>query len=306
MIFRMNAVRLRYVWLQRLFMLLCGVGGLCLLPVYDISVEAAPIKVVTTNTMVADLAEKVFGTRATVTSLQRPGADPHTYQPTPADVRTLASADLFLPHGYGLDAWADKLIRTAGSKVRTAVVTQGIKTRAGDPHIWLDPLLVKQYVQNISDAAISMDAQGAAYYQSNAQQLERDLDQLDAWIRAQVSSIAPERRKLVTNHNAFAYFAARYGFQVIGSVIPSFSSEAEPSARQLAQLVDTMKREGVRTVFSETTVSPKLAEAVAAQLGPTARVVRLYTESLSAKGGEADTYIKMMRYNVQAIVEGLV
>jgi manganese/iron transport system substrate-binding protein len=288
---------------------------------------ASPLRLVATTTIVADLAAQVAGNRAVVHALVRPGQDPHTYQPLPADIKAVIEADVVLLHGAGLDAWANRLIQQADGKAALVTVTQGIaplpavkgpddhEPAAGhidahthsavDPHYWFDPLLVKSYVENICTALTAADPRNADYYQDNCARYLQELDRLDAWIRNTVRAVPPERRKLVTNHNTFAYFAARYGFQVVGTVIPGFATSAETSAQQVRALVNDMRRENVNVVFTETTVNPQLAHTIAAELGLKARVVPLYTGSLSELGGPADTYLKMMRYNVQAIVEGL-
>jgi ABC-type Zn uptake system ZnuABC Zn-binding protein ZnuA len=268
------------------------------------------LQVVVTSNIISDLVEHVGKDRVQVHSLLRPGVDPHTYQPVPADLRAIAKAQLVVVHGLGLDSWATRLIQSSGTKARVISATEGVPTRLmeegqPDPHCWLDPNLVRIYVGNIATALEAADPAGSATYQQNASAFDAELEKLDGWVRASVAQLPAARRKLVTNHDAFAYFAARYGFRVVGTIIPSLNPEAEPSARQLSLLIETIREEGVRAIFTEDTLPKALAETIASQVGHTVRVVRLYTGSLSEVGGAADTYLKLIRFNTQAIVDGL-
>ncbi len=174
----------------------------------------------------------------------------------------------------------------------------------GDPHFWLDPNLVVKYVENTRDALSKADPAGAAVYAANAEAYIARLKELDAWIAEQVAQIPPDQRKLVTNHESFGYFADRYGFEVIGTVVPNVSPMAQPSAQQLARLADRVKQAGVKAIFLETGSNAKLAEQLAAETG--IRVVtELYSHSTTEPGGPASTYLDMMRYNTRAIVEAL-
>lgn len=174
----------------------------------------------------------------------------------------------------------------------------------GDPHFWLDPNLVVKYVENIRDALSAADPDGASVYAANAEAYIAQLKQLDAWIVEQVAQLPPEARKLVTNHESFGYFADRYGFQVIGTVVPNVSPMAQPSAQQLARLADRVKEAGVRGIFLETGADQRLAQQLAQETGIKV-VTELYSHSITDAGGPAPTYIDMMRYNTQAIVNAL-
>lgn len=298
----------------------------------DVTSAAASLHVVTTTTIVQDLVQQVAGERAAVHSLLRPGMDPHAYQPVPADLVALSRADLIVLHGAGLDAWAQSMIERTRVKAKIVAVADGMKSDSDDapeqvnrtggepghepgehdhrhegenPHYWFDPNLVKHYIAEIEKALISVDPAGAGVYRRNAARYVAELSALDAWIRERVAEIPESRRKLVTNHDTLSHFARRYGFEVVGTVIPGFSSEAEPSARQIAQLVRAIQSAGVSAIFTENTMSPRLAETVAREAGSSVRVVPLYTESLSTPGGPADTYLNFMRFNVNAIVQAL-
>ncbi|MGQ9902877.1 MAG: metal ABC transporter solute-binding protein, Zn/Mn family [Anaerolineae bacterium] len=175
---------------------------------------------------------------------------------------------------------------------------------SGDPHFWLDPNLVIKYVENIRDALSVADPDGAPVYAANATAYIARLKELDAWIVEQVAQLPPEARKLVTNHESFGYFADRYGFQIIGTVVPNVSPMAQPSAQQLARLADRVKEAGVRAIFLETGADKRLAQQLAQETGIKV-VTELYSHSITDASGPAPTYIDMMRYNTQAIVNAL-
>jgi ABC-type Zn uptake system ZnuABC Zn-binding protein ZnuA len=286
--------------------------------------DAQPLKVVATTTILGDVAHKVGGQAIDLTVLLPEGGDPHTYQPTPQDLIKVANADLVLINGAGLESFLDRLLENAG-KDKIVSVSEGITLRqlqadhpeagaqpgadAGgqttgiDPHVWFDPQNVKVWVDNIEREMSARSPANAAIFATKAQAYQAELDALDTWIRDQVASIPPEHRKLVTDHQNLGYFADRYGFEQVGAVIPSFSAAAEPSAEELAALENTIQAQGVPAIFIGTTVSPNLAQRVAADTG--AHLVTLYTDALTAPGGEAGSYLDLMRYDVGAIVEAL-
>ena len=173
-----------------------------------------------------------------------------------------------------------------------------------DPHFWLDPMNVVTYVANIRDGLISVDPAGAEVYRANAERYIAQLNELDRFIADQVAAIPEADRKLVTNHESFGYFADRYGFRIIGTIVPGVSTGASPSAQQLARLTGRVRDAGVKVIFLETGANPQLAEQLARETGITI-VSDLYTHSLSEADGPAPTYIDMMRYNVKRIVEAL-
>ena len=172
-----------------------------------------------------------------------------------------------------------------------------------DPHFWFDPIRVKAAVNEIATRLSAIDPANADAYAQNAAEYGQELDDLHAWTQEQVSTVPPERRQLVTSHDSLSYFASLYGFEIVGLVIPSLSPDVEPSAEHIAGLVDVIREHNVPAVFGETTVSDKLAQAVARETGAT--VVQLYSGSLGAEGSGADTYLGMVRANVERIVEAL-
>jgi ABC-type Zn uptake system ZnuABC Zn-binding protein ZnuA len=174
----------------------------------------------------------------------------------------------------------------------------------GDPHFWLDPQKVIKYVENIRDGLSAADPAGAAVYKANADAYIAKLKELDLWITDRVKEVPEANRKLVTNHESFGYFADRYGFQVIGTVVPSVSTGSAPSAQQLARLIDHIKETGAKAIFLETGANPQLAQQVAREAGVTA-VTELYSHSITEAGGAAPTYLDMMKFNTDAIVSAL-
>jgi ABC-type Zn uptake system ZnuABC Zn-binding protein ZnuA len=277
---------------------------------------ARTIKVLAVESFLADIAAHVAGQRLQVDTLMPLGMDPHAYQPTPQDVARIAASQVLIINGANFEAWLAKTLENAGMQGAVITASTGLTSRkpgsgealdpgqVGDPHFWLDPNNVIQYVENIRAGLVAADPAGKAEYNQNAQNYIAQLKDLDAWIRTQVAAIPPGKRLLVTNHESFGYFADRYGFTIAGTVIPSTSSEASPSARQMAALIDHIKQSGVRAIFLETGANPQLAGQIAQETG--AKIVTdLYTHSITAPGGEAPGYIEMMKHNVTLIVNAL-
>ena len=282
------------------------------------------LDVVTSATFLADIAQNVAGDRFTVRALVPADADLHAYEPTPRDLARVAGADLFVVNGAGLEQRLVETVRDAGGDVRVVEASAGLVPRTPkpgeptgdsgsddaatggdtDPHFWLDPTLVKAYVATIRDAFSETDPDGAAAYAANAAAYSAKLDALDRWIAAQVATVPAANRKLVTNHASHGYFADRYGFSVVGAVIPSVSTGAAPTPRQLAELERVIRDAGVRAVFVESGQSPELAEQIAAETGVSV-VDDLRDHALSTPDGEAPTYIEMMKYDARRIVEAL-
>ncbi len=269
------------------------------------------VQVLASNEFLADLTRQVAGERAAVSSLIPTGVDLHAFEPAPQDVTRVAASQVLVINGGGLEAsWLEGVLANAGGQRLVITASQGLVARPaddaeehpeGDPHFWLDPLLVKTYIANIRDGLSQADPAGAQTYAANAEAYLRQLDDLDAWIRARVESIPPEKRLLVTNHESFGYFAERYGFTLVGAVVPSVSSSASPTAQDLAQLIDQIRQSGAPAVFLESGSNPELAEQVAAETG--AQVVEgLLTHSF---GPGVQDYIAMMKWNVDLIVGAL-
>lgn len=274
--------------------------------------SASQIRVVATTTIIADMVRQVGGDRVQVASLLPVGADPHTFNPVPSDVRMVAEANIVFQNGAGFDDWLGSIIANAGGQRPVVVVSKGLEPsreaddgrQVDDPHFWFDVRYAAVYVQNIRDGLIAADPAGAEAYRRHAERYLTELRSLDEWIQQQVALLPPERRVLVTSHETFGYFAQRYGFRIVGAVIPSASAGAEPSAQQIAALIQAIKAAGAPAIFTETTINPALADRVAREAG--VKVVKqLYTDSLGPPGSGADTYIGMMRFDAETIVTAL-
>ncbi len=268
--------------------------------------ESAP-DVLASTTLLADIARNVAGDRLTVDSLLPAGADPHSYQPVAQDATRIADSKVLIIHGAHYEDFLDSLLESVGSPENVIDVSTGLRLlsdeQGTDPHVWLDPNNVIVYVDHIREGLARFDPEGAEVYQANASAYIDELTELDAWIDEQVAQIAPQRRVLVTNHEAFGYFAERYGFTVVGAVIPSFSAESAPSAQQMADLIEQIRLYEAPAIFLDASDNPDLARQIAAETG--VKVVGdLHLESLT-EGSPAATYIDMMRDNVAKIVLAL-
>lgn len=263
--------------------------------------------ILTSTTILADVARNIAGDRLMVKSLLPVGMDPHSYQPTPQDIAKISESKLMIVNGAGYETFLKPLLENAGGERTVIEASAGINPRTNggeiDPHMWLDPILVVDYVGNIRDALIKFDAAGETTYQSNADAYIAELKKLDTWITQQVDQIPSEKRLLVTDHEAFGYFADRYGFRIVGTVIESFSSDASPSARQLAALVDQIKASSASAIFLDAPDNPTLAKQIADETGVKV-ITDLHLESLT-DGAPAATYIDMMKDNVTKIVNAL-
>ncbi|MHB8778576.1 MAG: metal ABC transporter substrate-binding protein [Anaerolineales bacterium] len=268
------------------------------------------LRVLASTTFLADITQNIAGDHIQVSSLLPFGADPHAYQAAPADVARIAESDFLILNGLEYEHFIESLLENAGGERVIIEASTGLspKKDAGrahgvDPHMWLDPNLVIAYVANIRDGLIEADPNGAEIYKANADAYMAELKDLDAWIVEQVSSIPVKRRLLLTNHEAMGYFAERYGFQIVDTIIPSLSSEAGTSAQGLAAVIDKIKASGAPAIFLGEAENADLANQIAEETG--VKVVSdLYLESLT-HGAPAATYIDMMKHNVTRIVDAL-
>jgi len=266
--------------------------------------------VLATTTFLADIARNVAGQRLPVDSLLSPGADPHAFQATPADVTRISASTVLIANGAGYEGFIQSLLENAGGERIVIEASAGLHVRESpeaehgiDPHFWLDPNNVVAYAANIRDGLIQADPQGKLVYEANAAAYAAALQELDSWIVDQVSTVAPERRLLVTNHDALGYFADRYGFQIVGTVLPSVSSDASVSAQDLSEVIQQIRANNVQAIFLDEVENPNLVSQIAAEAGAVV-VADLHVESLT-DGPPAATYINMMKHNVTRIVEAL-
>jgi zinc/manganese transport system substrate-binding protein len=291
---------------------LAGAAG----PVLGQAPERLPV--VATFSILGDLVREVGGDRVEVTTLVGPNGDGHVYSPTPADARRLASAKVVVANGLRFEGWIDRLVRSSGTKADLVQASRGVRTLKADdhghghghghshgdvdPHAWQDVANVKLYVANIRDALIKADPAGAEAYRSRADAYTARLDALDREIREAVAALPADRRRIITSHDSFAYFEAAYGVDVVAP--QGVSTEAEASARDVARIIQQIRRERIRAVFLENVSDPRLIERIAKETGA-AVGGRLYSDALSGPDGAAPTYIDMMRHNIRVISQAL-
>lgn len=284
------------------------------------------LKVVASTTLVGDVVQQVGGEHIALSVLLPVGVDPHTFEPRPRDMAALSEAQVVFINGLGLEETLKPALE-ANVKGTVMEVSQGIIALpfkdqngdvtnenetyagevdvhvAGDPHTWTDPTNVIVWTQNIAAALSQADPENASAYQANAEAYITRLRQLDNWIHQQVDQVPVGQRKLVTDHAVLGYFAEEYGFKQVGLVIPALSTNAAPSAQELATLEDTIRDQGIQAILTGMEVNPAVANRVAQDTG--VNLVFIYSGSLGAAGSPAETYIDYMRYNVQAIVDAL-
>lgn len=272
--------------------------------------QAKPIEAVASFTVLADMVQNVGGDHVHVTSLIGPNGDPHAYEPTPNDAQALKRANLVFVSGLHLEGWLDRLIKASGYQGQPVVLSNGIKTRSmeedgkriTDPHAWNSAANGVVYVRNIISALQKADPANASDYQAKGEQYIQQLEQLDAYARAQVQAIPSGKRKVLTSHDAFGYFGDAYGVTFLSPL--GFSTETEASAADVGKLIKQIKQEHVSTYFFENSSDPRLvkqiADASGAQPGG-----ELYVESLSPADGPAPTYAQMFRYNVDKLTAAM-
>ena len=275
--------------------------------------QPAKLKVVASFSILADFVRNVGGDRIDVVTLVGPDADAHAFAPTPAHARTVAEANLIFINGLGFEGWITRLIKAAGSRADAIAAATGVKPlkdghkhghshSATDPHAWQSVANAKIYAGNIRDALVKADPAGRQTYEANAKAYAEKLDALEAELRADVARIPADRRRIITSHDAFGYFAASYGVQFIAPA--GVSTETEASARDVARIITQIKTQKIPAVFLENVSSARLMEQIARETG--ARVGgKLYSDALSGPDGPAPTYIEMMRHNVRQLGSAL-
>ncbi|MET0172702.1 MAG: metal ABC transporter substrate-binding protein [Agrobacterium vaccinii] len=290
--------------------LLLTTAALPALMAYAGPASAAELKAVASFTVLADVVKQVGGNHVTVTSLVKPDGDPHEFEPSPADAKSLKAADVVFVSGLGLEGWMDRLISASGYKGTPVTVSQGIQTRemdedgktVTDPHVWNSPVNVKVWVENIETALSAADPADAQDFKANAQAYLKTLDKLDAYAHTKFDAIPEDRRKVLTSHDAFGYFGREYKVTFLSPL--GVSTETEASAGDVAKLIEQIKAEHVKTYFFENSNDPRLVKQVAKATGAEPGG-ELYVESLSKAKGPASTYEKMFRYNVEQIAAAI-
>jgi zinc/manganese transport system substrate-binding protein len=270
------------------------------------------VKVLATFSILADFAKNVGGDRVEVTALVGPNSDAHVYAPAPADAKKVADAKIVVINGLGFEGWMGRLVKASGTRAVPVVATKGIQPRkqAGgghghdnaDPHAWQSVANAKIYVGNIRDALIAADPAGKSVYEANAEAYLAKLDALDREVKAAVAAVPADRRRIITSHDAFGYFAQAYGVDFIAP--QGVSTESEASARDVARIITQIKRQRIPAVFLENISDARLVKQIADETG--ARIGgTLYSDALTDEKGAAPTYIDMMRHNIKILSAAL-
>lgn len=293
------------MWRSAWMMLLCA----------GTAFAGEPVKVVASYSILGELVERVGGDAVTVRTLVGRDGDAHTFAPTPVDAAAVSDARVIFQNGLGFEPWLAKMIAATRTKAVVVTVTDGITPLRPvleadgehdvNPHMWHDVRLTMRMVENVRDALVKADSDRADGYRQRTTTYLAVLAKLDDWVVAETAKVPATRRKLVTSHDTFGYFAVRYGFEVFGTALGSFSTDApDPSAKELAALIEKIKAAGVPAVFAENMINPRVIEQVGRAAG--ARVApTLFTDALGPAGSEGATYEKLMRHNVRVMVEAL-
>lgn len=297
----------------KLFITLGGLLACLFLPACQPAAATSGLPVVmATETFLGDIAQNIAGSRITVETLLPLTVDPHEYQPKPQDVTRLAQAQVLIINGLGYETWLQKTLDSLGGQRQVITATNGIAPDPdptgvhpqGDPHMWMNPLDTINYVTQIRDGLILVDPAGKNAYTQNAAAYITKLQALDQWVKDQVSQLPVEKRLLVTNHDALGYFANAYNFKIIGAVIPSVTTDASPSAQQLAGLINTIRNSGAPAIFLDIGENQTLAQQIASETSVKV-ITDLYVESISGPTGPAPTYIDMITHDVTVILDAL-
>lgn len=276
-----------------------------------------PLKIVATTNIIGDVVSQVGGDAVEVTTLMGPGQDPHSYEPGARELAAAAEADVIFVNGWDLEEGLVRNLEAIAEDIPVVAISANITPLpfgddehghgGADPHVWFDVRSVEQWTKNVADVLSDLDPANAETFQTNATDYLVDLGEVEAYARSQLAQIPEEKRFLVTNHDSFAYFADAYGFTILGTVLPGLSTLAEPSASDLAALIEKMEENGVCTLFTETTISDALANTVATELQgcDEVKVVPLNTGTIGVSGSGINSYIDMIRANADAVVSGL-
>lgn len=276
------------------------------LPVFAQSTTPRPLRVVASFSILADMAREIGGSAVEVAALVGPDSDAHVFQPSPADARRLANAELVVVNGLGFEGWMDRLVRSSGYRGPVLVASEGVPVRRmgrePDPHAWQDLANAQRYAANLRDAmARARPASAAEIGQRCASYIER-LQALDREVRARFDAVPRQHRRVISSHDAFGYFGAAYGIEFLAP--QGMNTDSEASAASVARLIDQIRREDVRAVFVENISDPRLVQRIAREGGGIVGG-RLYSDALSAPGTEADTYLKLFAHNATTIASAL-
>lgn len=306
-------------WMAFLILILCGCS-----PSEPISqAQDGRLQVVVTHSILADLVQNVSGDAIGMQILVSADGDAHTYEPSPSDLVKVSEADLIIENGLGFEPWLDNLYASSASQAQRIIATETVEPLTfdehegedheeehegehgeHDPHVWHDVANAIAMTETIRDALIEADPASADAYRANADAYLAELQMLDEWVRDQVQTLPEDHRRLVTNHDTFGYFAHAYGFEIVGTALGASTSETEPSAGEMAALITEIRDAGVPAIFAENVSNRDLIEQIADEAGVNL-APPLYTDALGAIGTDGETYLKLMRYNVETIVSAL-
>jgi zinc/manganese transport system substrate-binding protein len=283
-------------------------AALLLLPA--LPAEAKTLDVVASFSVLGEIVHEVAGDKAVVHTLVGPDGDAHSFEPTPNDAKTLGSADLVIVNGLGLEKWMERLIEASGYKGRVVVASEGVRSRmmvedgadVTDPHAWQNIANGRLYVRNIAKALAAADPADADYFNARAESYEATLSALDSWVRQEIAQVPQPKRRVITTHDAFGYFGAAYGVSFLAP--EGISTDAEPSAGDLAKLIDQVRREKIKALFLENITSPQLMQTIAQETGVPLGGA-LFSDALSPPDGPAPTYVAMFKNNLPKLVEGM-
>ncbi|MDV2686515.1 metal ABC transporter substrate-binding protein [Alkalihalophilus lindianensis] len=270
--------------------------------------NSGELKVITSFSILADITKNVVGDRAEVDYLVPIGEEPHGYEPIPSDFQKASDSSVFYVNGLGLEEWLERLVANAGGGADIITVSDGIDvigvegSNEDDPHAWLDVENVITYVGNIRDDLSQRDPEGADEYAANADAYIKELQELDEWIQTETLNIPEEKRTIVISENAFKYFGEAYGYETIG--IWELNSHEEGTPGQISRVVDLIQDESIPAVFLETTIDSRFMDTVSSNAGVEI-AGEVYTDAVGPSGSGAETYIDMMKHNVNTFVEGL-
>ncbi|CDS54030.1 Zinc ABC transporter, periplasmic-binding protein ZnuA [Polaromonas sp. CG9_12] len=292
-------------------LLLAGIASAALLSGTSFAADKLPV--IASFSILGDLVRVVGGERVSVTTLVGPDEDAHVFEPRPADVKAIAQTKLLVTNGLGFEPWAQKIVKSAGYLGQSVVASQGVKPRQlpakkghqhaeTDPHAWQDPGNVMLYVRNIAAALAKADPAGASVYQAHSDAYVKELQTLDAWAKAQFAALPPPKRQVITSHDAFGYFGAHYQIRFLAP--QGVSTDMEPSAKEVARLIQQIQREKIKAVFIENMSAPKLLAQLSKDAGVTVGQT-LYVDALSAPQGPAGSYLQLMRHNVTQLAAGM-
>ena len=268
----------------------------------SMSVASAKIKVVSTFSILGDMVQNIGGDNIELTTLVGANGDGHVYEPTPADAKSVAAADIVFVNGLGFEGWIDRLVKASGYKGKVIIATEGIKELKFegelDPHAWQDLSNGRIYIKNIKNALTDLDPKNSNLYKKNFIAYDKILESMDKSTKDKFADIPKKNRKVITSHDAFLYFGRAYGIDFRSPV--GVTTESEPSAGELAELITEMRKDNIKALFAENITDPRLikqlAKEVNAQIGGT-----LYSDALSDNSEPANTYINMFKYNVNKL-----